>query len=59
MACVLIGLEYIIFFQCYDRIHHFGLFLKFWPNEFINSSVTQCSKFLLFRPFFKQLAQES
>jgi hypothetical protein len=51
MTCVVIAMEYIIFLQSYDRIYHFGLILKFWTNEFKNSSVTHCPKFLLFRPF--------
>jgi hypothetical protein len=29
----------------------FQAILKFWPNEFRISSVTNCPKFLLYRPF--------
>jgi hypothetical protein len=48
---VLIAMKYTNFLRIYDRIHHFGLILKFWPNECRNSSVTHYPKFLLFRPF--------
>jgi hypothetical protein len=52
-------LEYIIFLKCYDRIHHFGLILKFWPNEiqkFINNTL---SKIPFVQTIFKQLAEKS
>jgi hypothetical protein len=52
MTSVILHLN--ILFSCNVTIEFtIWLILKFWLNEFRNSSVTHCPKFLLFRPFFK------
>jgi hypothetical protein len=50
MASVILHLN-IIFSYIVMREFVVWLILKFWPNKFMNSSVTHCLKFFLFRPF--------